>query len=189
MKENDHKKNVEKESKANEKQKETLSDEQNNRRIQNFLGVFQAIASIATVIMAVLAWRTLIEMQTERNNAYRPELVIMPSTFEGGIWDSYNKRLDEDKQYTYFLYQPTDAIWDDFYSIISESANAYKNAFIIISIFQILAIYSYYIQRFTLKMPTIKESIESILRFIIIVLFTKSIANQLFAKRKKSDVI
>ena len=41
-------------------------------------------ASIATVMMAVLAARTLVEMQTERNNAYRPEIVIVQNTFEGG---------------------------------------------------------------------------------------------------------
>ena len=52
---------------------------------QIIFSAIQAIASIATVIMAILAWQTLVEMQTDRNNAYRPDLVVMPNSFEGGI--------------------------------------------------------------------------------------------------------
>ncbi len=51
---------------------------------QVFIGIAQIFASLATVVAAVLALYTLKEMKIERNNAYHPEIVVTPATFEGG---------------------------------------------------------------------------------------------------------
>lgn len=52
--------------------------------LQRFLSIVQALASIATILVAILTYFTLNEMQTERNNAFRPEIVVAPNSFEGG---------------------------------------------------------------------------------------------------------
>ena len=49
-----------------------------------FVGIAQILASIAAVVAAAVAFSSLNEMQEERNNAYRPEIVVAPNTFEGG---------------------------------------------------------------------------------------------------------
>lgn len=62
-------------------------DEKTEKRpgqLQRFLSIIQALASIATIVVAILTYLTLNEMQTERNNAYSPEIVVAPNTFEGG---------------------------------------------------------------------------------------------------------
>ena len=73
-----------------------------------FLNILQTLGLIATVAMAFLAWRTLIEMQTERNNAYQPEIVITPNVFEGKIMEKLEDR--KDIEYLFFditnLYPP-----------------------------------------------------------------------------------
>lgn len=46
--------------------------------------LIKVAAAIGTVVAAFMAWRTLNEMQLERDSAYRPEIVVSPCIFEGG---------------------------------------------------------------------------------------------------------
>lgn len=57
------------------------------------------LMGVATVATAILGWRTLIEMQTERDNAYRPVIVIGPAKFEGGQVGSVD--LDPNREYVF----------------------------------------------------------------------------------------
>ena len=66
---------------------------------QVFIGMAQIFASIATVVAAVLALYTLKEMQIERNNAYRPEIVVTPAIFEGGAISEGEDLLNENVIY------------------------------------------------------------------------------------------
>ena len=75
---------------------------QKNYNLQRVGIWIQAIASIISLFAVILAWKTLNEMQTERNNAYRPEIVIAPNTFDGGYFDKNNKVVNDD--YLYFYY-------------------------------------------------------------------------------------
>lgn len=63
---------------------------------QIIFSAIQAIASIATVIMAILAWQTLVEMQTDRNNAYRPDLVVIPNSSEGRLLEKDELNLGKE---------------------------------------------------------------------------------------------
>ena len=58
--------------------------------------LLQLLVGLATVATAILGWRTLIEMQTERNNAYQPDIVIQPVIFEGGQVGSDDMDLSKD---------------------------------------------------------------------------------------------
>ena len=49
-----------------------------------------------------MAWQTLNEMQTERNNAYHPEIVFMPNLFVGGKTESFVP--EPNKHYISILY-------------------------------------------------------------------------------------
>ena len=62
----------------------------------------QGFASIISICMLLVTLLTLKEMETERNNAYRPEIVIAPNTFDGGYFDKNNKVVNDD--YLYFYY-------------------------------------------------------------------------------------
>lgn len=75
---------------------------QKNYNLQRVGIWIQAIASIISLFAVILAWKTLNEMQTERNTAYRPEIVIAPNTFDGGYFDKNNKVVNDD--YLYFYY-------------------------------------------------------------------------------------
>ena len=65
-----------------------------------FLNILQVLGVIATVAMAFLACSTLDEMQTERNNAYQPEIVITPNVFEGKIME----KLEDTKDIEYLFF-------------------------------------------------------------------------------------
>lgn len=76
------------------------------KKIKSAASIFlniQVLGLIATVAMAFLAWRTLIEMQTERNNAYRPEIVVTPNVFEGKIIE----KLEDTKDIEYLFFDIT----------------------------------------------------------------------------------
>lgn len=95
---------TETQSKASDQNPE---NEEHKYMLKNYnlqrIGIWiQAIASIISLIAVILAWKTLNEMQTERNNAYRPEIVIAPNTFDGGYFDKNNKVVNDD--YLYFYY-------------------------------------------------------------------------------------
>lgn len=64
-------------------------------RIQIGIGLISCFA----VIMSFL---TLMEMKTERNNAYKPEIVIVPSIFKGGQVET--EELEIDKDYLFIGY-------------------------------------------------------------------------------------
>ncbi len=72
-----------------------IKNKKKNNKGQIALSVIQALASIATVFAAILALLTLNEMKTERDNTYRPGIVISPNIFEGGL------EKEEDKEYIY----------------------------------------------------------------------------------------
>ena len=95
---------TETQSKASDQNPE---NEEHEYMLKNYnlqrIGIWiQAIASIISLIAVILAWKTLNEMQTERNNVYRPEIVIAPNTFDGGYFDKNNKVVNDD--YLYFYY-------------------------------------------------------------------------------------
>ena len=76
----------------------------NNYRLENiYLALsglsLDQVVNIAVVAATFLAWLTLIEMKIERNNAYRPDIVIVPRIFEGGKVGTGN--LEIDKKYIY----------------------------------------------------------------------------------------
>lgn len=63
------------------------------------------------------------------------------------------------------------------------TTEVYKSAFVIITLFQALVIYIYYLQRYTPHMPTIGELIKLLGKTIVSFLFTEDIAEQLFPNR------
>ena len=80
--------------------------------LQLFVGLAQIVASLAAVVAAVLALYTLREMQIERNNAYRPEIVVVPNTFEGSeivegedIPDGKIMYIDQSLKSSFFFYR------------------------------------------------------------------------------------
>ena len=92
---------------ALKKRKRILDMTENELKIKNYnyqARTFwvQAIASFATGIMALFTLFTLLEMKTERDNAYRPDIVITPSIFEGGL------DKEDFKNYIYINYSDKD---------------------------------------------------------------------------------
>ena len=59
-------------------------------------------AAIGTVAAAFMAWKTLDEMQIERNNAYRPEIVVVPNSFKGELLKE--DELEIGRKYLFFDY-------------------------------------------------------------------------------------
>ena len=74
--------------------------------------VIKVAAAIGTVVAAFMAWATLNEMQTERDNAYRPEIVAVPNSFKGELLKE--DELEVDHRYIYFDYNAESP--DGFYS-------------------------------------------------------------------------
>ena len=81
---------------------EELKCMQKSNKLQEAGNWIQGFASIISICMLFVTLLTLKEMQTERNNAYRPEIVIAPNTFDGGYFDKNNKVVNDD--YLYFYY-------------------------------------------------------------------------------------
>lgn len=81
---------------------EELKCMQKSNKLQEAGNWIQGFASIISICMLLVTLLTLKEMQTERNNAYRPEIVIAPNTFDGGYFDKNNKVVNDD--YLYFYY-------------------------------------------------------------------------------------
>lgn len=68
--------------------------------------------------------------------------------------------------------------------ILSVTFHIYKSSFIIISVFQVLVISIYYVQRYTPRILNFKEFAELVAKFVIGILFTKSISNQMFVENR-----
>ena len=84
-------------------------------RKNNPFNWLRIVVNIATVITAIVALFTLIEMRIERNNAYKPEIVIKPDTFEGG--ENGTDELELDKQYIIINYSKEEPwLWYSGYS-------------------------------------------------------------------------
>lgn len=59
----------------------------------------EIVVALATVAATIVAWRTLIEMKTERDNAYRPDIVVAPKSFYGGYVGT--DEIEPDKKYLF----------------------------------------------------------------------------------------
>ena len=64
--------------------------------------VIEFIVGVATVATVIVAWKTLEEMQIERDSAFRPEIVIAPSSFEGRKVET--EEIDPMKKHIYINY-------------------------------------------------------------------------------------
>ena len=84
----------------------TNAEEKKTNKLQIFFDIIQALGAIATVMAALLAYGTLREMQTERDNAYKPEIVISPNAFEGGRLDEEGPKTN--KRHIYINYNTSD---------------------------------------------------------------------------------
>ncbi len=73
------------------------------------VGLAQIVASLAAVGATVLALFTLDEMQNQRNNAYKPELVVSPSIFEGGLASPDEYPIDG--KYIFIYHQIDEPRW------------------------------------------------------------------------------
>ena len=71
----------------------------NSNKFQIFLSIVQVLASMATIAVAFLTFFTLREMQTERDSAYRPEIVVMRNLFEGGEAGSSDSEISGKRIY------------------------------------------------------------------------------------------
>lgn len=90
-------------------QRSTPSSTTEKKKINIYQLVFdviQAFGAAATVVAALMAFWTLKEMQTERDNAYKPEIVVSPNTFEGGRLDVEDSQTD--KKHVYINYNTSD---------------------------------------------------------------------------------
>lgn len=68
----------------------------------------EALAWIGTAFTCVIALFTLLEMKAERNNAYRPDIVVSPGIFEGGLVNTDEFR--EAGKYMYINPESSDPI-------------------------------------------------------------------------------
>ena len=78
-----------------------LEKQQRKRKssIDIIFKVIEIVVALATVAATIVAWRTLIEMKTERDNAYRPDIVVAPKSFYGGYVGT--DEIAPDKKYLY----------------------------------------------------------------------------------------
>ena len=90
------------------------------------LVILQLFVGIATIATAILAWRTLVEMQIERDNAYRPEIVVMPNTFNGS--KVYEDEINMDKRYFIFLDSLFPETYTNLYVPIDRDMIVHRNA-------------------------------------------------------------
>ena len=80
--------------------------EEKTSLFQIFIGIAQITASLAAVVATVLSLFTLLEVRTERENAYRPEIVVEPKMFEGG--EDSKRQLVDGKTYMFIDCEQSD---------------------------------------------------------------------------------
>ena len=88
---------------TNEPGKEYISVQELTVAGRFLVGLAQIVVAIATVYYAWLVYETLIEMQTERDNAYHPDMVVTSGMFEGSLVKEDETEIDE-KKYMYIDY-------------------------------------------------------------------------------------
>lgn len=83
--------------------KVTVEDNMDNNKLAKIQLILRMLVDISTVISVILVFFTLVEMQKERDNAYRPNIVIETKTINMvlGKWDENNHLVECEGKYQY----------------------------------------------------------------------------------------